>query len=103
MNELKKLEIQFDKKRTIKILDERLDLYNTRYANSRQMLLHLIPFIIHLLADKKRRKVINPSGKRLKILIDIGEGLGGMVISLNWVCYFYNKFCFINLRLLALK
>jgi len=93
MNELKKLEIQFDKKRTIKILDERLDLYNTRYANSRQMLLHLIPFIIHLLADKKRRKVINPSGKRLKILIDIGEGLGGMVISLNWVCYFYNKFC----------
>ena len=49
MNELKKLEIQFDKKRTIKILDERLDLYNTRYANSRQMLLHLIPFIIHLL------------------------------------------------------
>lgn len=93
MNELKKLENQLDKKYTAEILNERLKLYSKRYSNSKQMLLHLIPFVVKLLTEKKKKIVANSSPKRLKILIDIGEGLGGMVISLNWVCYFYNKFC----------
>ncbi len=93
MNELKKLENEFDKKHTIKIINDRMDLYTQRYSTSRQLLLHLIPFIGRMLADKTQGNHIGAAGKRIKILIDIGEGLGGIIISLNWVCYFYDKFC----------
>ena len=93
MNELEKIESQLDKKRVIEIINERLNLYSKRYSKSSQMLLHLIPFVVHFLTDKNEMKRAKTSDKKLKILIDIGEGLGGMVISLNWVCYFYDKFC----------
>ncbi len=93
MNELKKFENELDKKHTIKIINDRIDLYTQRYSTSRQLLLHLIPFIVRLLADKKQANNTGTAGKRIKILIDIGEGLGGILMSLNWVCYFYDKFC----------
>ena len=93
MREIKKLKNQIDKKHTIEIITERLDLYARKYASSKQLLLHLIPFILRLLATNRKREAAKTPEKRVKILIDIGEGLGGIVISLNWVCYFYNKFC----------
>ncbi len=93
MNELKELENQIDKLNTIEIINERMKLYAKRYSNSKQMLLHLLPFVMRLLTEKKKKVVSSASPKRLKILIDFEEGLGGIIISLNWVCYFYNKFC----------
>ena len=93
MREIKKLKNQLDKKHVIALVTKRLDLYNNRYSSSKQVLLHLIPFIMHLLTDKRKKNTINIPEQRLKILIDIGEGLGGIIISLNWVCYFYEKFC----------
>ena len=93
MHEIKKLKNQFDKRHTIALIEERLDLYARRYPSPKQLLLHLLPFIARLLTDNRKKETAKTPEKRLKILIDIGEGLGGMVISLNWVCYFYNKFC----------
>lgn len=93
MNESKKLENEIDKQNTVYILNERMKLYAKRYSNSKQMLFHLIPFVMKLLTEKNKKIGHTTSSKKLKILIDIEEGLGGVIMSLNWLCYFYDKFC----------
>ena len=76
--------------RQISYLQERLTRYSEKYTSVYQIALHMLnACLVSLRFYRKEKHTLNGP---LKICVKLGGGIGDLVIRLNWVCAFYNKF-----------
>lgn len=91
LKEKNELQRKLNLTRQINYLQERLFRYSKKYNSIRQIALHMANACLISLRFYRRKNQLKISGP-LKICIKVGGGLGDVLVRLNWVCGFYNKF-----------